>query len=190
MNITHSIAVQRSLEKGGSMNRNRRVLREYLGVRRALEPWRLVAALTACVGCLALASIASAGEPLGSRPHATTIPLPQIFTFLFMMLGPFKILGPFVNITRGADTKLTIRIALLATLVSSLALLAAAFLGDQFLEKYGISLPILALAAGIILFLVALQGILNRFSPPDPDANAAAAPPCTWRYRRSPSRRS
>jgi multiple antibiotic resistance protein len=90
----------------------------------------------------------------------------QVFTFLFLMLGPFKIIGPFAAVTKGADPALTRRIALWATLFSTLALLVAAFLGEGILSSYGIPLPVLSLAAGLILFLVALLNILQQFRPP------------------------
>jgi len=41
----------------------------------------------------------------------------QIFTFLFLMLGPFKVVGPFAKITERADPRLARQIALRATLV-------------------------------------------------------------------------
>ncbi|MBS1218588.1 MAG: multiple antibiotic resistance MarC-related protein [Proteobacteria bacterium] len=90
----------------------------------------------------------------------------QIFTFLFLMLGPIKIIGPFAKITRGADPALTNRIALRAILFSSLALLLAAMFGERVLDNFNIPLPVLVLSAGIILFLVALMNILQQFMPP------------------------
>jgi multiple antibiotic resistance protein len=89
----------------------------------------------------------------------------QIITFLFLMLGPFKIVGPFARITRGADPGLTRQIAFRATFYSSIALLLAAFLGQAILGRFGIPLPILAISAALILFLVALLNIIKQFSP-------------------------
>jgi multiple antibiotic resistance protein len=105
-----------------------------------------------------------------------SVPAGQIFTFLFLMLGPFKIIGPFSKLTRGADPALTRQIALWAALFSSLALLVAAFLGEIFLEKYGIPIPILALSAGLILFLVALLNILGQFMSPSSRDQEILAP--------------
>jgi multiple antibiotic resistance protein len=90
----------------------------------------------------------------------------QIFTFLFLMLGPFKIIGPFARIAHGADASLIRAIAFRAILFSSLALLIAAFLGARMMSNLGIPLPILAISGGIILFLVALLNIIKQFSPP------------------------
>jgi len=90
----------------------------------------------------------------------------QVFTFLFLMLGPFKIIGPFAMVAKGADPALTRGIALWATLFSTVALLVAAFLGEGIMSSFGIPLPVLSLAAGLILFLVALINILQQFRPP------------------------
>ena len=100
----------------------------------------------------------------------------QIFTFLFLMLGPFKILGPYAAITRHTDGKLARQIAIRAILFASTALLVAAFVGEKVITNFGIQLPILALAAGIILFLVALLNILEKFSP-DPPQEVNTEPP-------------
>jgi multiple antibiotic resistance protein len=91
----------------------------------------------------------------------------QIIMFLFLMLGPFKIIVPFAKITRNADVKLTQRIAFRAILFSSMALLLAGLLGRRILSNYGIPVPILALAGGIIFFLVALLNVIQQFTPPD-----------------------
>lgn len=90
----------------------------------------------------------------------------QIFTFLFLMLGPFKIIAPFAKITQHANPVLTRQIAIRATLFSSVALLLAAILGENILSNFGIPIPILAMSGGIILFLVALLNIIRQFDPP------------------------
>jgi multiple antibiotic resistance protein len=115
----------------------------------------------------------------------TQFPLGQVFTFLFLMLGPFKIIAPFSQVTKGADARVTRRIALQATLFASAALLIAAVLGDRILSSYQIPIPVLALSAGIILFLVALQNIMQQFtlhtdltttSVPAPSVKSAMTP--------------
>jgi multiple antibiotic resistance protein len=87
----------------------------------------------------------------------------QVFTLLFLMLGPFKIIGPFSKITQGADPKLTRQIAVRAMMFSSIALLLAAFLGQRIISNFDIPLPILAISGGLILFLVALLTIIRQF---------------------------
>jgi multiple antibiotic resistance protein len=122
-------------------------------------------ALIVGVGCLIDAGIASAAEAAGGQVPIKHVPVAQIFTFLFLMLGPFKIIAPFSSLTKGADAASTRQIALWATLFSSLALLLAALLGESMLDSYGIPVPVLALSAGLILFLVALRNILEQFMP-------------------------
>lgn len=90
----------------------------------------------------------------------------KIFMLLFLMLGPVKILVPFVNLTKGADTAFRRRIATRAILLSVAALAVAGLLGRGFLENFNISVPVLALTGGIILFLVALQTVLQQASGP------------------------
>lgn len=109
-------------------------------------------------------SLASAESPLPVF-ESKGFPLAQIFTFLFLMLGPFKIIGPFKQITQNADAALRKKIALKSILFSCLALLIASLIGESALQNYGIPVPILALSAGIILFLVALNHILQQFKP-------------------------
>jgi multiple antibiotic resistance protein len=112
------------------------------------------------------AGVALAADVVATHVEVRRFPVKQVFTFLFLMLGPFKIIGPFAMVTQGADPALTRRIALWATLFSTIALLVAAFLGEGILSSYGIPLPVLSLAAGLILFLVALINILQQFRPP------------------------
>jgi len=131
----------------------------------------------AAAGGLIVAGVASAAPAVGGDTVAREFPTAQILTFLFLMLGPFKIIGPFVHITKGADAALSHRIALLATLFASITLLVSAFVGELILAKYGIPLPILALAAGIILFLVALQSTLKQFAPLTSGDEMGAPPP-------------
>jgi multiple antibiotic resistance protein len=90
----------------------------------------------------------------------------QVFTLLFLMLGPFKIIGPFSKITQGADPKLIRQIAVRAMMYSSIALLLAAFLGQRILSNFDIPLPILAISGGLIFFLVALLAIIKQFGAP------------------------
>ncbi len=90
----------------------------------------------------------------------------QIFTLLFLMLGPFKVIAPFSKITRNADKALTRKIGLYAILYSVVALILAAILGEKILANFSIPVPILALSAGIIFFLVAILNVISDVEPP------------------------
>ena len=133
-------------------------------------------ALVVGVGYLAHSTVALAAEDAADLMEPRQYPAAQVFTFLFLMLGPFKIIDPFLKIVKGADLAFTRRIALRSTLLASLVLLIAAFLGETALSSYGISLPVLALSGGIILFLVALGHILREFVPPTPPHETTSEP--------------
>ena len=98
----------------------------------------------------------------------------QIFTFLFLMLGPFKIVVPFAQITKDSDAKFARKLAFRAILFSLAALAIAALLGNTVLSRFGFPLPILAMAGGLILFLVALLNIIRQFSPDAKEENESS----------------
>jgi len=103
----------------------------------------------------------------------------KIFTFLFVMLGPLKVIGPFGAMTAGHDTRFKRRLALDAIVIASIGTLAAVTLGVRILEKWGVSVGALLLTAGIILFLVALKVVLHQYDPHDQAAKDIPPPPAT-----------
>lgn len=115
----------------------------------------LVAISSALFAVPAFAQMPSgiAGTEIGAR---------KIFLMLFLMLGPIKILVPFVGMTQGSDPAFRRTLARRAILFSAAALALAGLLGRSMLENFEISLPVLALTAGVILFLVALQTVLQQ----------------------------
>ena len=105
----------------------------------------------------------------------------KIFFMLFLMLGPIKILVPFVEMTHGSDPAFRRRLATRAILFSAAALALAGVLGRGMLENFDISLPVLALTGGVILFLVALRTVLQQSTGaverrPLPDLKLALRP--------------
>ncbi len=127
------------------------------------------------MGLILLQAEAAWGAQAGGGPAPMrSLSVGQIFTFLFLMLGPIKVVGPFARITQGADPLLAHRIALRAIVFSILALLLAALIGESFLKRYDMPVPVLALAGGIVLFLVALQTVLQQFTPPAQSEGTAA----------------
>ena len=95
-----------------------------------------------------------------------------IFTLLFVMLGPLKILGPFANRTRGMDVHRVRQIAVWAFVVASIAAIGGGFVGRALLANWHVSRPALTLAGGIIFFVVALRQLLEQYEP----AHAVAEP--------------
>lgn len=93
--------------------------------------------------------------------------LQQVFFFLFLMLGPFKIIGPFAKMTQHATPQLVRQLAIRAIVFSILAVLIASVMGEKMLGNFGIPVPVLGLAGGLILFLVALSNVIQQFTPPE-----------------------
>lgn len=102
--------------------------------------------------------------------------LARIFTYFFLMLGPIKILIPFVDLTQNADNSFRRKLAFRAFLFSCFTGAAAALVGQLLLNSWRVSLPALLIAAGIVLFLVALQTILQQYQPLVKEQNAPLTP--------------
>jgi multiple antibiotic resistance protein len=96
-----------------------------------------------------------------------------IFTFLFVMLGPLKVLGPFAARTRGMDMPRVRHIAIWVFVVALIAAIGGGFLGRALLANWHVSPPALTLAGGVVFFIVALRQLLEQYEP----AHAVAAEP-------------
>ena len=110
---------------------------------------------------------------LAQAPDGVAVSLPglsarKIFIMLFLMIGPVKILVPFVNMTRDTDAAFRKSLASRAILFSTAALAVAGVLGRSMLENFNITVPVLALTGGLVLFLVALQTVLHPSPAPAP----------------------
>ena len=66
---------------------------------------------------------------------------------------------------------------MLSIVFASAALLVAALLGRSILDSYGIPVPVMALAGGLILLLVALKNLLQQFEAQPPAAGPPDAAP-------------
>jgi multiple antibiotic resistance protein len=100
--------------------------------------------------------------------RALALDLGHVFTYFFLMLGPLKVIGPFVKLTAGTDAAFQRTLALHAFAIACVAGLVAALVGQNLLQKWGVSLPALLLAAGLVLLLVALQTVLHQYNPTAP----------------------
>ena len=100
-----------------------------------------------------------------SEPATPPFSIGKVFTFLFMTLGPLKIIAPFAKMTRGRDRAFKRKLAALGTLLAAIAIVVAATTGAKTLIGWGVSVDALLLAAGIILFLIALQPVLEQYKP-------------------------
>jgi hypothetical protein len=151
------------------------------GISRALRLCAVTLFLPAVLAPVALAQVETGA--IGARP---AIGARRIFTMLFLMLGPIKILMPFVNMTRGTDAAFRRSLATRSALFSAAALAVAALLGRGMLDNFNISLSVLALTGGLILFLVALQTVLQQATGPARPGRTSRHRGCSWRSGRLP----
>jgi multiple antibiotic resistance protein len=104
-----------------------------------------------------------------------------VFVLLFITLGPIKILGPFVQLTRDVDEAKTKQIAVRAFVLAVIAVVVGGFAGRILVQNWQISVAALTLAGGIIFFVVGLRLVLEQYQPvhaapvPLPEAPMAAA---------------
>ena len=119
------------------------------------------------VAAHAAAKALAGGAGLGAR---------RMFVLLFLMLGPIKILVPFVTITHGTDAAFRRRLATRALFFSIAALILGGALGRTLLERLEIPVPVLALTVGLALFLIALGNIRDQFSEPVRPISAGKPP--------------
>ena len=114
---------------------------------------------------LTLVPFAAAAQSTGVLATKRPITWGMIFALLFLMLGPIKLLGPFA-----AATKDSTRIFRFRLVFAAAAVTIAAALGQQMLDNFAIPVLVLQIAAGLILFLVALQAVMHQYDvtrPPD-----------------------
>jgi MarC family integral membrane protein len=116
---------------------------------------------------LAMVMLAAVTSPALAQAEAASslsqpnVSVRKIFIMLFLMLGPIKILVPFINLTRNEDPVLRRRLATRAMLFSLAALALAGLLDRNILENFEISVPVLEIALGlhIITHSLSLIGV-------------------------------
>lgn len=115
------------------------------------------------------------------------IPIAYVFTILFLALGPLKPIPAFYKLTRQADRKYCIRVAVLATLISAAVIALVALFGVGTIQSWHVSAAALEIAIGILLLrstfstLSSLEEAMKRTSDraesesPNPVSAAALA---------------
>ena len=106
-----------------------------------------------------------------------TFELNEVFTFFFIMLGPIKLFAPFAKLSAANSAPERRSLALRGTLLATLTVLVASFLGRAMLQKWQVSPGALAIAGGILFLLVALPLVLQSYSGNGKQQDAAAASP-------------
>jgi multiple antibiotic resistance protein len=89
----------------------------------------------------------------------------EIFMIFFVMLGPLKVLGPFVERTRGLDEGTARQVAWWTFVIACVAIVIGGLLGRTMLTNWRVSVPALRLTGGIVFFLVALRQLLEQYQP-------------------------
>jgi multiple antibiotic resistance protein len=118
--------------------------------------WRItvLAILLACVSPV-----------MAADPEATlTLGLSKIFTFFFLTLGPKAVIAPFARATASFEPEQRRQVALATIGISLLSIVIAATIGVRVLTNWGVSHGALMIAAGIILFLIALNSIREQYA--------------------------
>jgi len=91
--------------------------------------------------------------------------LAMVFTCFMVMLGPIKVVGRFVALTGDMDEAAAHRAGLKAFGISCATGLLAATSGQKTLASWGVGPSSLHLAAGLILLLVAVRGVMAQYAP-------------------------
>lgn len=130
---------------------------------------RIVLVTAVCVVVsMPATSLASDGEA------TLALGLSKIFTFFFLTLGPKAVIAPFARKTLGFEPAARRTVALVTTGISLLSIVIAATIGVRVLSNWGVSTGALLIAAGIILFLIALDSIRDQYASQDEDTQPAA----------------
>jgi len=148
-------------------------------LRAARYEAALLVGLTLLVGATAALFAQAATAPTDRLPPLPPFSAGKVFTFLFMTLGPFKIIGPFAAMTRGRDAQFKRRLAFKGIVIASIGTVVAATGGALILRRWGISTGALLLTAGVLLFLIALRPVMEQYTAPQPapaDADSVSPP--------------
>jgi multiple antibiotic resistance protein len=97
----------------------------------------------------------------------------DIFTILFITVGPLKAMIVFASLTARADTAFRRQVAFRAVAVAAIVLFVFAFAGEGLLRVFHITLPALKIAGGLILLLFALHMVMGEEKP---EGEVAAQP--------------
>jgi len=89
----------------------------------------------------------------------------QLFTLLFVTLGPLKIVGPFAHLTREADETRVRQIAVRSFLIALGAAVVGGFAGRALITSWSIPVSAVLLAGGIIFLLIGLKVMLEQYQP-------------------------
>ena len=102
--------------------------------------------------------------------------LGMYLTAFFIMLGPLKLIVPFTHLTAGLSSHEARRLALKGVGLACAGGVIAAVLGQRALANWRIERPTLLLAAGIVLFVVALRAVTSTATRAKPTPSDVPPP--------------
>lgn len=132
---------------------------------------------------IALDTLLPALAAVAAAPAHYAIGAGEMFTFLFIVLGPLKLLGPFAHDTRSLSSADLRALALRAGLLAAVAVIGGGLAGSALLAKWDIDPQILLLTLGLIFFVVAFRIVMQEYAPPRPQPPAAADVPAPQALR-------
>ena len=94
-----------------------------------------------------------------------TYSLIEIFTLIFVTMGPIKVLITFAEKSAGLDSAIKRRIAIKSVTVATVVGLIFIFFGFLLMEVFKFSTTAMSLAGGLILLIYAIQSILKEPKP-------------------------
>jgi multiple antibiotic resistance protein len=113
-----------------------------------------------------LAVCATDAEPAMPVEHTYTLGLAKVFLFFFIMLGPLKVLGPYVAITHAIPDAERRGIPWKVTLIATIAVLVGGYVGARLMRNWDITPGVMEFAGAIVFFLVALRMVLAQYAEP------------------------
>ena len=98
-----------------------------------------------------------------------------VFTILFMLLGPIKLIPSFAGVTKGADGRFKRGVAIRGTVIAYALCMVVALLGGTLLANYRISINAVRIAGGLVLLIAALQVTFRKSESSRPSAGTPSA---------------
>jgi len=86
------------------------------------------------------------------------------FVILFVVVDPIGLVPIFAVLTHGGSTAYKRRMVIRGTSIAAVILVAFAIAGDGLLRALGIGVPAFQIAAGVLLFLLAVEMVFARQS--------------------------
>lgn len=88
----------------------------------------------------------------------------KTFLLFFTTISPLHVAGPFAALTSSLPGRERLRVALWSNVAAALILIVFALVGDDVLSVFGIDLPALEIAGGVLLLVLSLRMVLEPAS--------------------------